>query len=87
MQGAEKTSAREKNDDKHEYLFKIRGRLMSVNERDAADARFFIRFFFWRSHTKMYQIKMKREMKIDTKHFCERAGKISGCALILSSAN
>lgn len=29
--------AREKNDDKHEYLFKIRGRLMSVNER-AADA-------------------------------------------------
>lgn len=25
--------AHKKNDDKHEYLFKIRGRLMSVNER------------------------------------------------------
>lgn len=36
--------AHKKNDDKHEYLFKIRGRLMSVNER-AADAGFFFLSF------------------------------------------
>lgn len=66
-EGARERMKKKNDDDKHEYLFKIRRRLMSVNER-AADAVSFD--FFFLSHKFEVREKKNRYMSMWCTQVC-----------------